>query len=262
MLLPADYRLINGTDYDAVPACLYRAKGNARARQMAQADWLVRERASGRYIATLSGRQTHFFKRTASAQYRLEAVQDVFHAALSGETHLALTGLSALWAELALDADAYADASGLAAILEPVQLDYAGRDVYRRPLWLDYDTGKSWARLQIQAKRDGVSLYAISGYRSVHYQMGIFRRKLQRGLSLQEILGVNAAPGFSEHHSGRAIDIGTPGQPPAEESFEHTAAYAWLAAHAADHGFRLSYPRGNSHGISYEPWHWYWIGRD
>jgi D-alanyl-D-alanine carboxypeptidase len=79
---------------------------------------------------------------------------------------------------------------------------------------------------------------------------------------LQEILKVNAAPGFSEHHSGRAIDIGTPGQPPAEESFEHTAAYAWLDAHAEQFGFRLSYPRGNSHGISYEPWHWYWIGHD
>lgn len=262
MLLPAEYRLINGTDFDAVPACLYRAKGNAHARQIAQADWLIRERASGRYIATLSGHQTRFFDRIPAPQSRVDAVHDVFNAAVSGETYLALSGHSALWAELALDADAYAGASGLAAIMEPVQLEYAGRDVYRRPLWLDYDTGKAWLRLQNQAKRDGVNLFAISGYRSTHYQMGIFRRKLQRGLSLQEILKVNAAPGFSEHHSGRAIDIGTPGQPPAEESFEHTAAYAWLAAHAEKFGFRLSYPRGNSHGISYEPWHWYWIGND
>jgi D-alanyl-D-alanine carboxypeptidase len=32
--------------------------------------------------------------------------------------------------------------------------------------------------------------------------------------------------------------------------------------HAGDHGFRMSYPRGNPHGISYEPWHWRWHGAD
>jgi zinc D-Ala-D-Ala carboxypeptidase len=260
MLLPSEYRLINGTDFDAVPACLYRAKGNVHARQLAQADWLIRERASGRYIATLCGNQTHYFNHSMSSQSRLHPAQDLFNAAISGESHLALAGLATLWTELALDVEAYAAASGLAAITEPVQLEYAGRDAFKRPLWLDYDAGKAWARLQRQARQDGVALLAISGYRSAHYQMGIFRRKLARGSSLADILQVNAAPGFSEHHSGRAIDIGTPGQAPAEESFEHTAAYAWLVAHAEQFGFRLSYPRGNSHGISYEPWHWYWIG--
>lgn len=74
---------------------------------------------------------------------------------------------------------------------------------------------------------------------------------------MQEILNVNAAPGYSEHHGGRALDIGTPGEPPAEESFEHTPAFAWLTRHAGDFGFVMSYPRGNPHGIVYEPWHWY-----
>jgi D-alanyl-D-alanine carboxypeptidase len=46
------------------------------------------------------------------------------------------------------------------------------------------------------------------------------------------------------------------------ESFEHTEAFAWLQGHAAAYGFRMSYPRGNVHGISYEPWHWFWIGGD
>ncbi|MFX5776691.1 D-alanyl-D-alanine carboxypeptidase family protein, partial [Acinetobacter baumannii] len=52
---------------------------------------------------------------------------------------------------------------------------------------------------------------------------------------------MNAAPGFSEHHSGHALDIGTPGDAPAEESFETTDAFAWLQAHAGGHGFHLSY---------------------
>ena len=99
-------------------------------------------------------------------------------------------------------------------------------------------------------------LDAISGYRSHDYQLGIFERKLGRGQSVDEILAVNAAPGFSEHHSGRALDIGTPGEPPAEDTFEATAAFGWLRDNAAADGFVLSYPRDNPHGIAYEPWHW------
>ena len=99
-------------------------------------------------------------------------------------------------------------------------------------------------------------LEAISGYRSHDYQLGIFERKRARGLAIDDILAVNAAPGFSEHHSGQALDIGTPGEPPAEESFEATPGHAWLQQHASSHGFGMSYPRDNPHGITFEPWHW------
>ena len=104
--------------------------------------------------------------------------------------------------------------------------------------------------------RDGLVLEAISGYRSHDYQLGIFERKLARGLSVDDILTVNAAPGYSEHHSGLALDIGAPGEPPAEESFELTPAFAWLHERAGGYGFAMSYPRDNPHGIVYEPWHW------
>lgn len=75
---------------------------------------------------------------------------------------------------------------------------------------------------------------------------------------MQQILEVSAAPGFSEHHTGRALDLTTPGGPVLEEPFEHTDAFAWLSESAGSFGFHLSYPRGNSHGIAYEPWHWAW----
>ncbi|RBC14748.1 D-alanyl-D-alanine carboxypeptidase family protein, partial [Xanthomonas oryzae pv. oryzae] len=55
-----------------------------------------------------------------------------------------------------------------------------------------------------------------------------------------------------------ALDIGTPGEPPAEESFATTPAFAWLRNNANAFGYRLSYPRDNPHGIVYEPWHWRW----
>jgi D-alanyl-D-alanine carboxypeptidase len=112
--------------------------------------------------------------------------------------------------------------------------------------------------MRAAARADGVALEAISGYRGLAYQAGIVARKRARGLSIAQILAVNAAPGYSEHHDGRALDIGTPGAPAAEESFEDTPAFAWLQAHAGRFGFRMSYPRDNPHGVVYEPWHWRW----
>ncbi|MNV32487.1 D-alanyl-D-alanine carboxypeptidase [compost metagenome] len=138
----------------------------------------------------------------------------------------------------------------------------AGFDRYRHPLWLTRPAARSWQRMRDAAAANGIAMDAISGYRSHDYQLGIFERKLARGLSVAEILTVNAAPGFSEHHGGNALDIGAPDEPPAEESFEHTEAFAWLQHHAGDYGFLMSYPRDNPHGIIYEPWHWRWGGAD
>jgi len=101
-------------------------------------------------------------------------------------------------------------------------------------------------------------LLPLSGFRSVARQEEIIREKLSAGQPLADILRLVAAPGYSEHHTGRALDLGAPDEPPLEEGFAETAAFTWLVAHAGDYGFRLSYPRGNPHGIAYEPWHWCW----
>lgn len=152
--------------------------------------------------------------------------------------------------------DDYADRHRLRQVPEPERLHYAGRDHLARSLWLDYNTARAWAAMRASAASAGINLEAVSGFRSIAYQAGILRRKRERGLAIEEILKVNTAPGYSEHHSGRALDIGSPGTPPAEESFEQTPAFAWLKRHAGQFGFRLSYPRDNPHGVIYEPWHW------
>lgn len=113
-----------------------------------------------------------------------------------------------------------------------------------------------WAQMEAAAERDTVRLLLVSAFRSVEYQAGLIERKLARGLGIDEILRINAAPGYSEHHSGRAVDIGTPEQEPLIEDFENTEAFAWLQRNAHRWGFVLSYPRANRHGINYEPWHW------
>ncbi len=120
----------------------------------------------------------------------------------------------------------------------------------------------AWTEMVTAAGTQGVDFYALSGFRSVDRQAELIRMRLAKGRSLADILSSTAAPGYSEHHTGRAIDIGCPGSEPLEEVFETTRAFHWLSAHAGEFGFKLSYPRNNPYGIVFEPWHWLWVKPD
>ena len=146
----------------------------------------------------------------------------------------------------------------LVLVREPKGLVGIGRDIHGREQWLAARAARAWLRMHDAARLDRIELQVVSAFRSAEYQLGILRRKLDGGQSIDEILRVSAAPGYSEHHSGRALDLTTPGHAPLEEVFETSAAFAWLQHRARDFGFVLSYPRGNRHGIAYEPWHWCW----
>lgn len=155
----------------------------------------------------------------------------------------------------------YGRTRGLPPVREPQRLGFIGHDVHGRPQWLAPRAAAALRRLRAAAAADSVVIDLVSAFRTVEYQLGILERKRARGQSIIEILRVSAAPGYSEHHSGRAVDLSAPGFAPLEEAFELSPAFAWLQQHAADFGFRLSYPRGNAHGIAYEPWHWCWHSR-
>ena len=131
-----------------------------------------------------------------------------------------------------------------------------GPDLLGREQRLERRTAELWLAMQAAAEREKVAIGVVSAFRSFDYQRGIIARKLAAGQAVEQILAVSALPGFSEHHSGRAVDMGTPGGPHLTEEFENTAAFSWLTLHAADYGFQLSYPRGNPHGVVFEPWHW------
>lgn len=113
------------------------------------------------------------------------------------------------------------------------------------------------------AQQEGVSLVPISGFRSLDDQKYLyFSIKAERGQNSAERAKVSAPPGYSEHHTGYAIDLGD-GNVPAvnlSQSFEQTAAFKWLQANAAFHSFEISFPQGNRQGVSYEPWHWRYVG--
>lgn len=112
------------------------------------------------------------------------------------------------------------------------------------------------SRMIEQARKDGVILQVVSAFRSVDYQIELIRKKLRAGQTIDAVLSVVAAPGFSEHHSGRAVDLTTPDSDPLEEQFENTEAFAWLQQRAKEFSFVMSYPRDNRFGVIFEPWHW------
>jgi zinc D-Ala-D-Ala carboxypeptidase len=113
------------------------------------------------------------------------------------------------------------------------------------------------------AAADGVRLVPISGFRSLSDQQQLFFDvKAERGQAATQRAEVSAPPGYSEHHTGYAIDVGDWNAPATDlnPDFEKTAAFQWLQTHAVRFNFELSFPKGNSQGVSYEPWHWRFVG--
>lgn len=113
------------------------------------------------------------------------------------------------------------------------------------------------------ASAEGVSLMPLSAFRSMNEQEQVyFGLRAERGQSLEQRAQVSAPPGFSEHHTGYAIDIGDGNVPAANLSptFEQTRAFQWLQANANRFSFELSFPKGNKQGVTYEPWHWRFVG--
>ena len=150
----------------------------------------------------------------------------------------------------------YGATRGMEPQAEATELVSIGANPSGREIMLSPTAAKAWARMRDEAGAEGIALFAVSGFRSIERQAEIIMGKLASGEPMESILRAVAAPGFSEHHSGGAVDIGAPGEPPLTEDFERTPAFRWLQANAGRFGFHLSYPRGNPNGIAYEPWHW------
>ena len=147
-------------------------------------------------------------------------------------------------------------ARGLQACEEATELVCAEIGIDGKEHFLIPAAANAWGRLRSAAISEGISLFIVSAFRSVDRQAEIVRQKLETGVAINDILTVCAPPGHSEHHTGRAVDLSTPGSQALEVEFEQTAAYAWLTRRAREFGYRLSYPVGNPFGYQYEPWHW------
>ncbi len=122
---------------------------------------------------------------------------------------------------------------------------------------------KAYREMAAAARQEGVELVPISGFRTIADQKYLyFEVKAERGQDAKERAKVSAPPGYSEHHTGYALDVGDANVPATNlsSSFDKTAAFKWLQANAAHYSFELSYPKNNSQHVNYEPWHWRYVG--
>ena len=135
---------------------------------------------------------------------------------------------------------------------------------------LQTEAADAFLAMQAAAAKDGVTIWMQSGYRSVDYQKNLYDKKtqyfLEKGLSRDEALQQAATivnpPGYSEHNCGLAADLNSPEHTGLDEGFENTEAFRWLCAHAEEYGFILRYPKDAEAvtEITYEPWHWRYVG--
>ena len=130
-------------------------------------------------------------------------------------------------------------------------------------LELHADAGEALQAMKRAAAADGIELVVVSAFRSISLQRHLFFDVgAERNQTPQARAQVSAPPGFSEHSTGYAVDLADGRRPDTNlsTSFDGTPAFAWLAANAARHHFQLSFPRNNRQGVSYEPWHWRYVG--
>lgn len=121
------------------------------------------------------------------------------------------------------------------------------------------DCAEAFKTMKKAAKKDGINIRVVSGYRSSHYQIQVFKSKFNGKYPTEEQmkarLKYSAPSGFSEHHTGLAVDINS-----TEDDFKDTLEYIWLTKNAYKYGFEISFPKNNSQGLGFEPWHWRYIG--
>ena len=125
------------------------------------------------------------------------------------------------------------------------------------------DAKAAVTRMLEKARAEGVQLDLVSGFRTLDDQNYLyFDLKAERGESAQTRAEVSAPPGYSEHHTGYAVDFIDKSRPSThlEESFEDTEAFKWLEANAAFFNFEMSFQRDNEAQVGYEPWHWRYVG--
>ena len=130
-------------------------------------------------------------------------------------------------------------------------------------IYVHKDIYENFKEMQLLAAKRGISLQLLSGYRSIELQRDIFyENKSIRNQTAVERSRDSAPPGYSEHSTGYAIDVGDGNYPEThfEVEFEQTPAFQWMRRFASKYHFVLSFPPNNKQGVTYEPWHWRFEG--
>lgn len=137
-----------------------------------------------------------------------------------------------------------------------------GPGEYQRFEKLAPEAALALMKLIYAARYEGVWIIPVSGFRNIADQEKLFEVQIQKLGSPEAAAKLSAPPGYSEHHTGYAIDLAD-GHFPKQDityNFAATDTFKWLNSHAKEFGFELSFPENNAQGVSYEPWHWRFVG--
>lgn len=133
---------------------------------------------------------------------------------------------------------------------------------YQRYEKLHSEAALALMKLIYAARDEGVWIIPVSGFRTITDQEKLFQAQVRKTGSDAAAAKISAPPGYSEHHTGYAIDLADGHYPNQDitSAFQQTGAFRWLTQHASEFGFEMSFPPNNFQGVSYEPWHWRFVG--
>lgn len=126
-------------------------------------------------------------------------------------------------------------------------------------IYLVEEASLAFKKLVENARKEGITIRAISAYRSYSYQLNLYNRYVsQEGKEQADTY--SARPGFSEHQTGLCVDIDD--RKKNFTDFENTQSFNWMQQNAANYGFILRFPKDKETitGYSYEAWHYRYVG--
>lgn len=155
-------------------------------------------------------------------------------------------------------------------LLTPV--DYAPTDLATpavrsgsgEPILVRAEAASAIERMFAAAAAEGINITVKSSYRSFQTQVAVYSGYVEsKGESAAD--STSARPGYSEHQTGLAIDIGDADAGTTcdfNPCFSTTPAGQWVAAHASEYGFTVRYVAGHEATTGYlaEPWHLRYLG--
>ncbi len=126
------------------------------------------------------------------------------------------------------------------------------------------EAAKALEDLFAAAQEEGLTLVAVSAYRSYATQKAIYQRSVtNNGKSYADLASAQA--GKSEHQLGLAVDVSCAAiKLNLNKSFANTGEGKWLYAHCAEFGFIIRYKTEwvKITGYKGEPWHIRYVGKE
>lgn len=142
----------------------------------------------------------------------------------------------------------------------PENLEKLGLDYARNDMQLVKEAKDAFETLSKEAKKDGMTIIAMSSYRSYDYQVNLYNNYVETdGKKAADTYSARA--GYSEHQTGLAVDVYNKELP--YTSFEETEEFNWMQENAYKYGFILRFPKDkvNITGYQYEAWHYRYVGK-